>query len=42
MTFEFENDELTASLKIHIEPVDYQQKVDEKLRDYRKKQVCPV
>jgi len=42
MNFEFEkNGELLASLKTHIEPADYQPKVEEKLREYRRKASMP-
>ncbi|HPE99654.1 MAG TPA: trigger factor [Bacteroidales bacterium] len=42
MNFEFEkNGELIATLKTHIEPADYQPKVEEKLREYRRKASMP-
>ncbi|MPM06589.1 Trigger factor [bioreactor metagenome] len=42
MNFEFEKTgDLTASLKTNIEPADYQPKVEEKLRDYRRKASMP-
>lgn len=42
MNFEFEkNVDLTASLKAHIEPADYQPKVEEKLREHRRKASMP-
>lgn len=42
MNFEFEKTgDLTASLKTNIEPADYQPKVEEKLREYRRKASMP-
>ncbi len=42
MNFEFEKTgELTARLTTILEPIDYQQKVEEKLREYRRKASMP-